>query len=338
MPFYTDSNTIRERETLAAPTSSCHHRQEPGGRDPAAADRQAMADNVTLDGLPRKGVRLVSRYRPVGSLASDARPARRPSGGVERGASQGRQSGLGRPISIVRRRGWAMGGWRLFPSEFEAREWQDVGQPWTATTFSLSQLREFGLDPSSDRAKRAVELIGDNSRWDKGRQPYREGEGPASYFSSPRTRTAALRRLAVTGLRPPRCGSDRRRARPEASRSSPPRSFLGTDPTLPAPRLEPGPGACGSNTRPSGRTVSLGDPVGDARAQMVGGLTRASASLLTVISVSAWPTASPTTGQREFCPADRATERAHPASRPRLRGSSPPEPAFCTEAQRTIGC
>ena len=172
----------------------------------------------------------------------------------------------------------------------------------------------------------AVELIGDNSRWDKGRQPYREGEGPASYFCSPRTRTAALRRLAVTGLRPPRCGSDRRRARPKASRSSPPRSFLGTDPTHPAPRLEPGPGACGSNTRPSGRTVLLGDPVGDARAQMVGGVTRASASLLTVISVSAWPTASPTTGQREFCPADRGTERAHPASRPRLRGSSPPSP------------
>jgi hypothetical protein len=51
-----------------------------------------------------------------------------------------------------------------------------VGQPWTATTFSLSQLREFGLDPSSDRAKRAVELIGANSRWDHAGQPYWEGE------------------------------------------------------------------------------------------------------------------------------------------------------------------
>jgi hypothetical protein len=51
-----------------------------------------------------------------------------------------------------------------------------VGQPWTATIFSLSQLREFGLDPSSDRAKQAVELIGANSRWDEGGQPYWEGE------------------------------------------------------------------------------------------------------------------------------------------------------------------
>jgi hypothetical protein len=40
----------------------------------------------------------------------------------------------------------------------------------------LSQLREFGLDPSSDSAKRTVELIGANSRWDEGGQPYWEGE------------------------------------------------------------------------------------------------------------------------------------------------------------------
>ncbi len=36
--------------------------------------------------------------------------------------------------------------------------------------------REFGLDPLSDRAKRTVELIGANSRWDEGGQPYWEGE------------------------------------------------------------------------------------------------------------------------------------------------------------------
>jgi hypothetical protein len=53
---------------------------------------------------------------------------------------------------------------------------REVGQPWTATTFSLSQLREFGLDPSSDRARRTVELIGASSRWDEGGQPYWEGE------------------------------------------------------------------------------------------------------------------------------------------------------------------
>ena len=69
---------------------------------------------------------------------------------------------------------WAGGA--FLPADFDPREWQDLGQPWTATSFSLSQLREFGLDPSSDRAKRTVELIGANSHWDEGGQPYWEGE------------------------------------------------------------------------------------------------------------------------------------------------------------------
>ncbi|MGH8913444.1 MAG: squalene cyclase [Acidimicrobiia bacterium] len=69
---------------------------------------------------------------------------------------------------------WAGGA--FVPSDFDFSEWQKLGQPWTATTFSLSQLREFGLDPFSDRAQRAVELIGANSRWDEGGQPYWEGE------------------------------------------------------------------------------------------------------------------------------------------------------------------
>jgi hypothetical protein len=69
---------------------------------------------------------------------------------------------------------WAGGAFA--PRDFDFREWKEVGQPWTATVFSLSQLREFGLDPSSDRAKRAVELIGANSRWDHAGEPYWAGE------------------------------------------------------------------------------------------------------------------------------------------------------------------
>ena len=69
---------------------------------------------------------------------------------------------------------WAGGA--FFPRDFDARDWREVGQPWTATAFSLSQLREFGLDPSPNRAKRAVQLIDANSRWDEGGQPCWEGE------------------------------------------------------------------------------------------------------------------------------------------------------------------
>jgi hypothetical protein len=69
---------------------------------------------------------------------------------------------------------WAGGA--FLPRGFEAREWQEVGQPWTATTFCLSQLREFGLDPASPSARRAVELIGASSRWDHGDEPFWDGE------------------------------------------------------------------------------------------------------------------------------------------------------------------
>ncbi len=69
---------------------------------------------------------------------------------------------------------WAGGA--FLPSGFDFKEWQEVGQPWTATVFSLSQLREFGLDPGSKRAKRAVELVGAHSRWDHGGEPYWDGE------------------------------------------------------------------------------------------------------------------------------------------------------------------
>jgi hypothetical protein len=69
---------------------------------------------------------------------------------------------------------WAGGA--FFPASFTSQEWRDVGQPWTATVFTLSQLREFGLDPSSAPARRAVELIGVNSRWDHAGEPYWGGE------------------------------------------------------------------------------------------------------------------------------------------------------------------
>jgi hypothetical protein len=69
---------------------------------------------------------------------------------------------------------WAAGA--FVPAGFDPREWSERGQPWTATCFSVSQLREFGLDPASDRARRTVTLIGVNARWDEGGQPYWEGE------------------------------------------------------------------------------------------------------------------------------------------------------------------
>jgi hypothetical protein len=68
---------------------------------------------------------------------------------------------------------WAGGA--LFPADFDFGG-DEEGQPWTATDFSLCQLREFGLDPSSARMRRSVELIGANCHWDHAGQPFWEGE------------------------------------------------------------------------------------------------------------------------------------------------------------------
>ncbi|PNI08926.1 hypothetical protein CXX84_10150 [Arthrobacter sp. AFG7.2] len=50
------------------------------------------------------------------------------------------------------------------------------GQPWTATTYSLLLLRDFGLNPESPAARHAVRQVRDNSRWEEGNQPFFEGE------------------------------------------------------------------------------------------------------------------------------------------------------------------
>lgn len=57
--------------------------------------------------------------------------------------------------------------------------WVDESKPffdaWTATHFSLQQLREYGLDPQSPEALRAVALVRENVRWYDD-SPYFEGE------------------------------------------------------------------------------------------------------------------------------------------------------------------
>lgn len=50
------------------------------------------------------------------------------------------------------------------------------GQPWTATTYSLLLLRDFGLIPASPKARQAITLVRDNSRWEEGNQAFFDGE------------------------------------------------------------------------------------------------------------------------------------------------------------------
>ena len=47
---------------------------------------------------------------------------------------------------------------------------------WTATTPTLQLLRTFGLDPATDEARRAVELVRANAKWEYDDLPYFDGE------------------------------------------------------------------------------------------------------------------------------------------------------------------
>lgn len=50
------------------------------------------------------------------------------------------------------------------------------GQPWTATMHTLQTLQLLGLDPASASARRAIELVRANGRWEHEGQRYFDGE------------------------------------------------------------------------------------------------------------------------------------------------------------------
>ncbi|MFC3898557.1 squalene cyclase [Lentzea rhizosphaerae] len=64
------------------------------------------------------------------------------------------------------------GGGAFFPLGYDGEE----GQPWTATTWSLNSLREWGLDASVLKARRTVELLAEGCRWEYDGLPYWGGE------------------------------------------------------------------------------------------------------------------------------------------------------------------
>ena len=71
---------------------------------------------------------------------------------------------------------WAGGA--FFPADFDFQgdEMRRVGQPWTATTWTLNSLREWGLDPGVLCARGTVDLLAENCRWEYDDLPYWGGE------------------------------------------------------------------------------------------------------------------------------------------------------------------
>jgi hypothetical protein len=69
---------------------------------------------------------------------------------------------------------WAGGA--CFPAGGFTWRNENEGQPWTSTLPTLQLLHDFGIDPHSDKVRRAVALVKENCRWEHAGQPFFDGE------------------------------------------------------------------------------------------------------------------------------------------------------------------
>jgi hypothetical protein len=69
---------------------------------------------------------------------------------------------------------WAGGA--CFPARSFNQSDENAGQPWTSTLPTLQLLHDFGIDPRSDRVRRAVAIVRDHCRWEHAGQPFFSGE------------------------------------------------------------------------------------------------------------------------------------------------------------------
>jgi hypothetical protein len=89
-----------------------------------------------------------------------------------------------RLLALQRPNGQWQSGHIAFRSAHAEQWWQSLPPErkgtlfpeWTSTTWSLSLLRGFGLDPNDARAGRAVRLVRDSCRWEHDGEPYFAGE------------------------------------------------------------------------------------------------------------------------------------------------------------------
>lgn len=82
--------------------------------------------------------------------------------------------GWGARLLAVRDEDGQWDGGAYFPGHGDPPE--DGNQPWTATAYSLSLLRDLGIDPRSAEARRTTALVSRNCRWENDGQPFFSGE------------------------------------------------------------------------------------------------------------------------------------------------------------------
>ena len=132
---------------------------------------------------------MVARFRSCPPLAGAARSREAPPEVVAAERARVATEGWGARLLALRDEDGQWAGGAYFPAQrrrcrrgavraatHDADGGEDDAQPWTATTYSLLLLRDFGVDPQNDQVRETVALVSNHCRWEEGGQRYFDGE------------------------------------------------------------------------------------------------------------------------------------------------------------------
>ena len=142
----------------------------------------------------RRPNRVAARLRPGAALAGRARPRGRTAGGLGSDPGADRDGRFRRAAARAAGPRRPVGGRRVLPGRLRLRRprgGRGAGQPWTATTWTLNTLREWGLDAAVLRERRTAELLAANCRWEYENLPYWGGEVDCCINALDRSPTAS---------------------------------------------------------------------------------------------------------------------------------------------------
>ena len=177
-------SATQRNSTAGAPTANRGHAPMPSStsrsHSPSATSSPACAQATTRFALcPLKTSstgcsilirRCAGRWNAMSS-------ANRPRCGSRR-ARGPRPKGFGARLLALQDADGQWAGGAFFPADFDFQGPEAVPgvQPWTATTWTLNSLREWGIDAEVLRERRTAELLAANSRWEYDDLPYWGGE------------------------------------------------------------------------------------------------------------------------------------------------------------------
>jgi hypothetical protein len=96
-----------------------------------------------------------------------------PADEVETERARVEHEGWGARLLGLQDPGGTWDGGACFPASYRGGE---PGQPWAPTMHTLQTLQVLGLDPRSPSARRAIDLVARNARWEHAGQRYFDGE------------------------------------------------------------------------------------------------------------------------------------------------------------------